>query len=54
MSLLEIRGVTGGLLDDPFDLTVRGVAPGEEVLWRARYRDDDNRVWEAAASRRPG
>jgi hypothetical protein len=50
MSLLEIRGVTGGLLDDPFDLTVRGVEAGEDVLWRARYRDDDMRVWLAAAA----
>jgi hypothetical protein len=50
MSLLEIRGVTGGLLDDPFDLTVRGVEAGEDVLWRARYRDDDMRVWVTAAA----
>jgi hypothetical protein len=48
MSMLEIRGVTGGLLDDPFDLQVRGVEAGDEVLWRARYRDDDMRVWVSA------
>ena len=49
MTPLEIRGVSTGLLDDPFDLQVRGAAPGEELLWRARYRDDDLRVWRAAA-----
>jgi hypothetical protein len=54
MSLLEIRGVTGGLLDDPFDLTVRGVEAGEDVLWRARYRDDDMRVWVTAADSAAG
>jgi hypothetical protein len=48
---LEIRGVSAGLLDEPFDLQVRGAAPGEELLWRARYRDDDVRVWRAAAAR---
>src|SRR4051812_27720540 len=49
MTPLEIRGVSAGLLDEPFDLQVRGAAPGEELLWRARYRDDDLRVWRAAA-----
>ena len=48
---LEIRGVSAGLLDEPFDLQVRGAEPGEELLWRARYRDDDVRVWRAAAAR---
>jgi hypothetical protein len=47
---LEIRGVTPGLLDDPLLLSVRG-AGTEEVLWRARYRDDDLRVWRASAAR---
>jgi hypothetical protein len=51
MTPLEIRGVSTGLLDEPFDLQVRGAAPGEELLWRARYRDDDLRVWRAAAAR---
>src|SRR4051812_33331377 len=50
MTPLEIRGVSAGLLDEPFDLQVRGAAPGEELLWRARYRDDDLRVWRAAAA----
>jgi hypothetical protein len=48
---LEIRGVSAGLLDEPFLLDVRGAAPGEVLLWRARYRDDDLRVWRAAAAR---
>jgi hypothetical protein len=48
---LEIRGVRTGLLDEPFDLQVRGATAGEELLWRARYRDDDLRVWRAAATR---
>jgi hypothetical protein len=47
---LEIRGVTAGLLDDPLALSVRG-AGNEGVLWRARYRDDDFRVWRASAAR---
>jgi hypothetical protein len=51
---LEIRGVSAGLLDEPFDLQVRGAAPGDELLWRARYRDDDMRVWRAAARRADG
>jgi hypothetical protein len=45
---LEIRGVRAGLLlDEPLLLS----AVGDELLWRARYRDDDSRVWRAAASR---
>lgn len=48
---LEIRGVSAGLLDDPFDLEVRGAGTRDELLWRARYRDDDTRVWRAAAAR---
>lgn len=50
MTQLEIRGVSGGLLDDPFDLQVRGAVAGDSILWRARYRDDDMRVWLAAAA----
>ncbi|MEJ7798096.1 MAG: hypothetical protein WKF42_06320 [Solirubrobacteraceae bacterium] len=48
---LEIRGSTAGLLDDPFLLRVRGAGPDAQPTWRARYRDDDGRVWRAAASR---
>jgi hypothetical protein len=51
---LEIRGVSAGLLDEPFLLDVRGAAAGEELLWRARYRDDDVRVWRAAARQADG
>lgn len=48
MSELEIRGVRAGLLlDEPLLLS----AAGEGLLWRARYRDDDMRVWRAAAAR---
>jgi hypothetical protein len=45
---LEIRGVRPRLLlDEPFLLS----AVGDDLLWRARYRDDDLRVWRAAAAR---
>jgi hypothetical protein len=50
---LDIRGVTAGLLDEPFTLHASGAAPGDELLWRARYRDDDMRVWRAAAGTAP-
>jgi hypothetical protein len=50
---LDIRGVTAGLLDEPFNLHASGAAPGDELLWRARYRDDDLRVWRAAAGTAP-
>jgi hypothetical protein len=45
---LEIRGPADGLLDDPLGLTVRG-AGGGPVTWRARLRDDQERVWRAGA-----
>jgi hypothetical protein len=45
---LELRGAADGLLDEPLALTVRG-AGGGPLLWRARLRDDDGRVWRAAA-----
>ncbi len=48
---LEIRGPAEGLLDEPFELRVRGAGPDAELTWRARYRDDDGRVWQAAAPR---
>jgi hypothetical protein len=48
---LEIRGVRAGLLlDEPLLLSA---GRGDELLWRARYRDDDSRVWRAAAARAP-
>ncbi|MEA2219037.1 MAG: hypothetical protein QOJ35_1663 [Solirubrobacteraceae bacterium] len=48
---LELRGPATGLLDEPFVLRVRGAGPAAELRWRARYRDDDDRVWRAAAAR---
>jgi hypothetical protein len=48
VSELEIRGVKPGLLlDEPLLLS----AAGEDLFWRARYRDDDSRVWRARAQR---
>src|SRR4051794_22841622 len=48
---LEISGASDGLLDDDVVLRVRGAGPETHVTWRARCRDDDGRVWRAAASR---
>jgi hypothetical protein len=48
VSELEIRGVRAGLLlDEPLLLS----AVGDGLRWRARYRDDDLRVWRAVAGR---
>jgi hypothetical protein len=47
----EISGAADGLLDDDLVLRVRGAGPETDVTWRARFRDDDGRVWRAAASR---
>ncbi|HZV75629.1 MAG TPA: hypothetical protein VFF79_18105 [Conexibacter sp.] len=53
---IEIRGAALGLLDDPLLLGARGA--GEEaarsLLWRARFRDDDGRVWQASAETAEG
>jgi hypothetical protein len=48
---LEIQGAGDALLDDPLDLRVRGAGPDLTVVWRARLRDDDERVWRSTASR---
>ena len=48
---LEIRGAGSGLLDDPLLLNARGAGPDETLLWRARLRDDDGRIWQASAPR---
>ncbi|GAC1320937.1 MAG: hypothetical protein NVSMB25_13970 [Thermoleophilaceae bacterium] len=48
---LELRGVPRGLLDDPILLRARGAGEDAELRWRARYRDDDGRVWRASATR---
>lgn len=48
MSALEIRGAGPGLLDTPLGMRVRG-SGGQDVRWRARYKDDDGRIWRANA-----
>jgi hypothetical protein len=45
---LSVREPASRLLDEPLVLRARGGA-GEELVWRARYRDDDGRVWKAEA-----
>lgn len=50
MSALELRGPFEGLLDEPLALSVRGAGSGADVRWRARYRDDDGRIWRAGAA----
>ena len=47
---LEIRGPAIGLLDDPLNLRVRGAGPDAELLWRARFVDDEDRAWRTAAT----
>jgi hypothetical protein len=37
------------LLDDPLEFRVRGAGPSEDMVWRARLRDDDGRVWRSRA-----
>jgi hypothetical protein len=48
---LEIRGAGSGLLDDPLTLRARGAGADTRLLWRARLRDDDGRVWRAVSRR---
>lgn len=48
-SPLELTGPATALLDEPLRLRVRGGGPGADVVWRARVRDDDGRVWRAQA-----
>jgi hypothetical protein len=47
--MLDIRGASPGLLDDPLLLDVGGAAPNAALTWRGRLRDDDGFVWRAAA-----
>lgn len=47
---LEIQGAGDALLDDPLALRVRGAGPDLAVVWRARLRDDDERIWRATAT----
>ena len=50
--MLEMRGASPGLLDDPLLLEVGGAAPNTKLTWRARVRDVEERqvvlVGEAA------
>lgn len=48
---LEVDGPVAGLLDDPLLLRARGAGPEAELVWRARFRDDDGRIWRATAGR---
>jgi len=50
-TILEISGPATGLLDDPLALRARGAGPDAELAWRARHRDDEERVWRATAAR---
>jgi hypothetical protein len=50
-SQLEIAGPATGLLDDPLVLRARGAGPDAPLAWRARHRDDADRVWRATAPR---
>jgi hypothetical protein len=47
--MLDIRGASPGLLDDPLLLEVGGAPPNATLTWRGRFRDDDGFVWRAAA-----
>lgn len=47
---LELRGPADGLLDETLELSLRGAGPRAQLRWRARYRDDDGRVWRAGAA----
>jgi hypothetical protein len=50
---LEIQGAADALLDEPLALRARGAGPDQALIWRARVRDDDERVWRAAAATAP-
>jgi hypothetical protein len=52
--MLDIRGASPGLVDDPLLLEVGGAAPNAALTWRGRFRDDDGFVWRAAASTSEG
>jgi len=50
--VLEITGPAVALVDEPLELRLRGAGDDAgEILWRARLRDDDGRVWRATAER---
>lgn len=46
---LDIRTDPVALLGTALATGLRGAGPDAEVLWRARTRDDDGRVWQAQA-----
>ena len=50
-SAIELAGPAAGPLDEPPSLRLRGAGPEADVVWRARLRDDDERVWRAQAPR---
>jgi hypothetical protein len=52
--MLELRGASPGLVDDPLLLDVAGAPPGSALAWRARLRDDDGFVWRAQAETSAG
>lgn len=49
-SALELRGPAVAPIDEPLRLRLRGAGAGTGVVWRARLRDDDDRVWRAQAA----
>lgn len=49
-SALEIRGAAVAPIDEPLRLRLRGAGDGADVVWRARLRDDEHRVWRARAA----
>lgn len=53
-SALELTGPAAALLDEPPRLRLRGAGAAAGVVWRARVRDDDGRVWRAQASSAAG
>jgi hypothetical protein len=46
---IEIQGPADGLFDEPLALRARGAGAASELVWRARLRDDDGRVWLSRA-----
>ncbi|MEA2445833.1 MAG: hypothetical protein QOJ12_3125, partial [Thermoleophilales bacterium] len=51
---LEIQGRGSELFDEPLALRARGAGPADELVWRARLRDDDGRVWRSRAETAEG
>lgn len=51
--MLELAGPQVALVDEPLAVRLRGLGEdgARDVLWRARLRDDDGRVWRASAER---